>query len=92
MKNKMVTNLPCGHSLHLRCFKKLQHSHMPTKRKCPMCRATYETTPEYNTPGTLDEYLVNILRAADDRELMEVLSNANVEFVLNQNGVDTHTL
>ena len=85
MQSKTVTHLPCGHSIHLSCFQKLQQSHLSSKHKCPTCRTTYENGPL----DTLDDVLNMILQAADDRAIFDVLSDPHVEVILNRSGIDT---
>lgn len=83
MFNKTVTHLRCGHTLHLKCFRRLTGSSLSSKQKCPICRAPYEDT----APSTLDDVLEMITRAADDRAIFDVLSDPAVEMILNRSGI-----
>jgi len=39
--SRPTVHLPCGHSLHLACHKKLCKSQCQTREQCPSCRASF---------------------------------------------------
>jgi hypothetical protein len=49
MMNVTTSNLPCGHSYHLKCFKTMQSSQLKSRRQCPICRQTFESAPVKTT-------------------------------------------
>lgn len=85
MRDKCVTNLQCGHSLHLTCFKTMKTSLLTSKHKCPVCRSAY--TAGEDTQSLVG--LINVVRSAlDDGVGLDVLSHPALEAILNRDGAE----
>ena len=54
LQERSVAHLPCGHSLHTKCYRALKGSGCASSGRCPMCRAPFlQSLPRWERGGVL---------------------------------------
>ena len=66
--NNNTQHLPCNHTLHKKCIKKLIISNCPSKHKCPICRCPFINENNITLPRLI-ESPIQSLRSEHQSEI-----------------------